>query len=61
MPNVSPSGAPEPPAGQARPPAPPPGQTMDWFKFAMSNLSQVRGFIPKLKALGHIISVLSKR
>jgi hypothetical protein len=34
---------------------------MDWFKFAMDNLSQVRGFVPKMKALGHIISVLAKR
>jgi hypothetical protein len=34
---------------------------LDWFKFAMANLSQVRGFVPKMKALGHIISVLAKR
>jgi hypothetical protein len=58
----SPSEGPQRPAGTAgRPGAPPPGQAMDWFKFAMANLSQVRGFVPKMKALGHIISVLAKR
>jgi hypothetical protein len=57
----APSGAPQRPTGSVRPGAPPPGQVLEWFKFAMDNLRQVRGFVPKMKALGHIISVLAKR
>lgn len=61
MPHVSPSDPPNRGTPQTRPGAPPPGQVMDWLRFALANLSQIRGFGPKMKALGHIISVLVKR
>ncbi len=61
MSNSPPPGARDGPPASGRPGAPPPGQIVDWLKFAWASLSQVRGFVPKMKALSHIISVLTKR
>ena len=63
MPNVSPSDARDrsPTRKTAGTPTPPPGQIVDWLKFAWSSISQVRGFIPKVKALGRIIAILTQR
>ncbi len=36
------------------------GQIANWIKFAWASLSQVEGFIPKLKAIGRIIAFLRR-
>ncbi len=41
--------------------APPPGQIVDWLKFAWATLSQVKGFTAKVKALRRIIAILTQR
>ena len=60
MPNVSPDAGDRSPTRRTAG-TPPPGQIVDWLKFAWSSISQVRGFIPKVKALGRIIAILTQR
>lgn len=34
---------------------------MDWVKFAVATLRQVKGFPAKVRALGRIIAILAQR
>ena len=61
MPSTSPSDARDRPPARGHPGAPPPGQVVDWLKFAFATLSQVKGFGAKMKALGRIIAILMQR
>ncbi len=43
------------------PGVPPKEQMKTWVKFIWDSLRQVDGFVPKLKAVGRIISILKNR
>jgi hypothetical protein len=61
MPHVSPSDPRDRSPARGSPGAPPPGQIVDWLKFAWATLSQVKGFTAKVKAFGRIIAILTQR
>lgn len=61
MPNVSPSDARDRGPARGNPPTPPPGQIVDWLRFAVATLRQVKGFSAKVRALGRIIAILTQR
>jgi hypothetical protein len=61
MSNPPSSNTPQPGAGAGGPGAPPPGEVFTWLKFVWASLSQVKGFVPKMKAIGRIITILKNR